>query len=374
METFLKYYRNSTIGLVLAVIIGGIIGFFQSNGSGIGVLIGAALTGAFNVLILSILELSMSFDNAVLNATELQTLPEKYKQWFVKWGILIAVVGMRFLFPVLIVSAVGLMTPWTAFTLALDNPSKYSEILASSHDYISAFGGAFLMMVALTFFLDKEKDNHWLKWLEAPLTHLAQLEVVLTLGVILLTSLEVPSARQYVYVLSGVLGVALFLAVAFLKDYLENHKPQTASVVGASVKAGIASLIYLEILDASMSFDGVIGAFAITTEIFIVMLGLGVGASYVRSMTLHLVEKNTMAEYRYLENGALWAIATLATIMFVKVNHDVPELFTGLVSAVIIACAVYHSHILNKKDALESSDKSTFVEYAEKEIAAEKSL
>lgn len=345
MEIFNKYYRLSTVFLAFAVIAGGVIGWVQGGA------FSAAFNAAFAVLILCILEGSVSFDNAVLNATELETMSEKHRKWFMRWGILVAVVGMRLLFPILIVAAVGVMNPIHAFYIALTDPKQYSTILESSGAYVSAFGGAFLLMVSLSFFLDKGKEEHWLSWLESPLAKLAQLEVVIALMAVIGTSFEVDADKRFVYVVSGALGVALFVAVGALKDFLKEHKPHAENAAGALVTAGIGSLVYLEVLDASMSFDGVIGAFAVTTEIFIVMLGLGVGASYVRSMTLHLVEKKALSQFRYLEHGAQWAIGILAGLMFLKVNHHVPEVVVGLAGALTIGSAVLHSHLMNKKEA-----------------------
>jgi hypothetical protein len=355
MSTFTEFYKKPTIALIVAIVLGGLIGYHDSG------VIGAAITSAMTVIILSILEISMSFDNAVLNAKILKPMSDAARNWFMLWGILIAVVGMRLLVPVLIVSAVGSMAPWTAFMIALTNPSQYSTLLTSSADYVSAFGGSFLMMVALNFFLGDEKETNWLHFLEVPLAKLAKLEVVITLLVVILAALGVNHDRQFTFVMAGSLGIMLNIAIGVLKEKLEEHAPEAAQGVAVTIKSAIASLIYLEVLDASMSFDGVIGAFAITTEIFLVMLGLGVGAMFVRGMTINLVKNDTMAEYRYLEHGALWSIAVLAAIMFIKVNHHVPELFTGLISAAIIAIAVVHSHILNKREA--SSTATTLVDY-----------
>ena len=360
MSTFTEYYRNPIIALASAVVAGGVIGFVTG---GVGAAaIGAAFSSALTVLILTILEISMSFDNAVLNAKILKPMSESARNWFMLWGVLIAVVGMRLIVPVLIVSAIGAMAPWTAFMLALTEPSQYSVLLTSSSDYVSAFGGAFLMMVALNYFLGDEKETNWLSFLEVPLAKLAKLEVVITLLVVILVALGVKAERQFVFVIAGGLGIMLNIAIGVLKEKLEEHAPEALPGVAVAVKSSIASLIYLEVLDASMSFDGVIGAFAITTEIFLVMLGLGVGAMFVRAMTINLVKNDTMAEYRYLENGALWSIAVLAAIMFIKVNFNVPELFTGLISAAIIATAVIHSHILNKREAV-TADETTLVDY-----------
>lgn len=346
MEIFKQYYRGSTIFLGLAVLAGALIGWFQGGG------IGAALNAAFAVLILSVLEASLSFDNAVLNAKELDTMSDKHRNWFMTWGILIAVVGMRLIFPILIVSVVGMMNPIHAFWIAITAPKEYAHVLESSGIYVSAFGGAFLLMVSLNFFLNKDKEDHWLPWFETPLVKLAQLQEVLVLMIICLTALEVPTEQRFVYVVSGCLGLALYLAVSYLKDFVQEHRPESAQGINAAVSGGIASLIYLEILDASMSFDGVIGAFAVTSEIFVVMLGLGVGAAYVRSMTIQLVREKTLSQFRYLEHGAQWAIGALAAIMFIKVAHHVPEVVTGLVGAFIIGAAVWHSHVMNKRDAL----------------------
>ena len=93
--------------------------------------------------------------------------------------------------------------------------------------------------------------------------------------------------------------------------------------------------IYLEVLDASFSFDGVIGAFALTHNLFIIAIGLGIGAMYVRSMTIMLVERGTLAEYRFLEHGAFYAIIALSVIMFVQPLMHIPEVITGLVGAVV---------------------------------------
>jgi hypothetical protein len=365
VETFRHYYLKSSIATLLGIIAGGILGYVHSGGNTFTIAFTAALSGMFTVALLSILEVSVSFDNAVLNATVLKKLSDQHRKWFLFWGILIAVVGMRLAFPVLIVSAVGSISPIAAFTLAVTNPSQYSVILTESNDYVSAFGGAFLLMVVLNFFLNREKENHWLGWLEAPLTKLAELKVIVALAVVSLTSFEVAPDRQHTFMLAGILGVGLHMLVDWVKNYLEEHHPEAAPGAALTFKAAIATLLYLEILDASMSFDGVVGAFAITTDIFQVMIGLGVGAYWVRSITIHLVEKDTMAEFRFLEHGALYAIACLAIIMFVKVNHHVPEVFTGMVSLVIIVIAVIHSHILNKNEAAAGTDESTLVQYAE---------
>ena len=324
------------------------------------------LAGVVSIIILSVLEVSLSFDNAVLNAKKLKDMDQYWREWFIKWGILIAVFGMRLIFPIAIVSILGHMAPWTAIALALDNPKEYSNILQASHHLISGFGGAFLMLVAMEFFLDHEKDFHWISPLERPLAAIGRfgltVDAILTFAMIVGISFLIEPVKQVPFILSGIVGIALFGGVHFLKGYLEGMDEAEQELAdkgmkaGAAVaKSGLAGVIYLEILDASMSFDGVIGAFAITTNIFTVMLGLGVGAFYVRSMTIHMVESNTLSEYRYLEHGALWAIFALASIMLLGPVLHVSEVFTGCVGATLVGIAVWHSHVANKREAAVTS-------------------
>jgi hypothetical protein len=114
-------------------------------------------------------------------------------------------------------------------------------------------------------------------------------------------------------------------------------------------KAAFFLFLYLEVLDASFSFDGVIGAFAITNDIVVIALGLGVGAFYVRSFTIYLVNKGTLSEYVFLEHGAHYAIGALAILLFASMKFEIPELVTGLVGISFIGAALLSSIKLNRK-------------------------
>jgi uncharacterized protein len=120
-----------------------------------------------------------------------------------------------------------------------------------------------------------------------------------------------------------------------------------------AARGGLGAFIYLEVLDASFSFDGVIGAFALTQNLFIIAIGLGIGAMYVRSMTIMLVEKGTLTEYRYLEHGAFYAILILAVIMYVQTLYHIPEVITGLGGATLIGISLWSSIRHNRKEAAE---------------------
>src|SRR3546814_10825692 len=115
------------------------------------------------------------------------------------------------------------------------------------------------------------------------------------------------------------------------------------ATTGQVAKAGFGAFLYREVLDASFSFDGVIGAFALSNNLFIIAIGLGIGAMFVRSMTIFLVRQGTLSEYRYLEHGAFYAIIALAAIMYINTFQHIPEVVTGLIGAVLIGIAFWSS-------------------------------
>lgn len=316
----------------------------------------------FLVAVLCVLEVSLSFDNAVVNATVLKDMTEIWKRRFLTWGMLIAVFGMRIVFPVLIVSVVAGITPWDALDMALNNERMYAKTMESAHISVMAFGGAFLIMVGLEFFFDDEKEHHWIDIVEASMLKLSSIPLIaemVTCALLLsvaLFSLEAKDAQDFL--VAGLSGVLIFTAIKKLGGYMEEKEAARAAVE-AGTKSGLAAFIYLEILDASFSFDGVIGAFAISTNLFIIAIGLGVGAMFVRSLTIMLVEKDTLAEYAYLEHGAFYAIVVLALIMFTKTFYHVPEVVTGLLGAGFIAIAFAHSLHENKKEKARDDSSAT---------------
>jgi hypothetical protein len=304
------------------------------------------------VAFLSILETSLSFDNAIVNAGVLAGWNEVWRRRFLTWGILVAVFGLRLTFPILIVAITTGVGPLSAIALALDNPTEYGRILGAAHHQIAAFGGAFLMMVFLRFFAARHKTDHWLAVLERPLARLGRLgsvEAALTLLIVLAASwLIADPLRQGEFVVAGVWGVVVFIAIRGLTVLLGS---QREAVPDRAVAQGIAGFLYLEVLDASFSFDGVIGAFAITHDLIIIMLGLGTGAMFVRSFTLLLVERGILISYRYLEHGAFWAVGALALIMLGGVEFHIPEAITGLLGALLIVLALGSSIHANRKSA-----------------------
>lgn len=325
--------------------------------------VSAMMTALFVTFILAVMEVSLSFDNAVVNASVLKHWDKFWKTIFLTVGMLIAVFGMRLVFPIVIVAVTADMSMMDVVNMALYNPKEYSAKLMEHHAEIAAFGGMFLLLVFLNFLFD-DKDVHWFEWLERRLARFGKVDAmsVFVALILLVVALQwVEEAKKSVVLMAGVFGILIYLATNVLSSLLEGADDDDEStpdviegkeVAGAIAKGGIAGFLYLEVLDASFSFDGVIGAFAITNDVIIIMLGLAIGAMFVRSMTIFLVEKGTLDEFIYLEHGAHYAIGALALIMLLATVHiEVPEIVTGLIGIAFIVWAVMNSISHKKREA-----------------------
>ncbi|MFE6621153.1 DUF475 domain-containing protein [Streptomyces sp. NPDC057740] len=336
------------------------------------------------VLILSILEISLSFDNAVVNAGILKKMNAFWQKIFLTVGILIAVFGMRLVFPVVIVAISAKVGPVEAVRLALDDPDRYQDLVTDAHPAIAAFGGMFLLMIFLDFILE-DRDIKWLTWLERPLAKLGRIDmlsVCVALVALLVTAMTFATHahvstghadKAATVLLSGVAGLITYLVVGGLSSHFEERieeeeeqeeaaekkaraEGRPVSSVALAGKAAFFLFLYLEVLDASFSFDGVIGAFAITNHIFWMALGLGIGAMYVRSLTVYLVRQGTLDDYVYLEHGAHYAIGALAAILLVTIQHQISEIITGLIGVVLITASFLASVRRNRVLAAQEAD------------------
>ena len=287
---------------------------------------------------------------AIVNANKLVEMTPVWRQRFLTWGILIAVFGMRVVFPVAIVATFAWINPFAAIHLALSDPDEYSHIIHQSHSSIAAFGGTFLIMVSLKFFIDEDKSIDWIVGLEKNLRKWGSIrgfEIAIVLLIISIMSQVAHENQQASFLLSAISGLLVFTLVDGLGSFLDAYS-NSAKNMGA--RGGLGAFLYLEVLDASFSFDGVIGAFALTTNIILIAIGLGIGAMYVRAMTIMLVEKGTLQQFRYLEHGAFYSIFALSIIMFAQSIIEVPETITGAIGAIIIGLSLYSSVRYNKKE------------------------
>ena len=344
MKHSLQYFRWA-----FAVTAAGLIGSFVL-GWFYGGTFQSALSFLFVGTVLAVLEISLSFDNAIVNANKLKTMSPKWQHRFLTWGILIAVFGMRIVFPLAIVSIAAGIGPFHAILLAASEPHRYAEIMHDAHEPVVAFGGTFLLMVALGFFLDREKEIDWIEPLERRMRRLSRhswAPAALALAAITLMGAVIGTEGRWPFIYASLAGLGTYIAVDLFSSLLDKWSNMQSSR-SATAQGGLGAFLYLEMLDASFSFDGVIGAFALTQNLFLIAIGLGIGAMYVRSMTLMIVERGTLASFRYLEHGAFWSILALSVAMYLQVFMHVPEIITGFVGAVLIGVALASSIRFNK--------------------------
>lgn len=342
----MKFYKGSILFTIVCLALGVWYGWSQTGN------VAATASMLWIIFVLSILEVSLSFDNAVVNAAVLKDMDEVWQRRFLTWGMVIAVFGMRIVFPLAIVAVAAGLGPMDAINLSLNSPEEYEAIVSSAHVGIAGFGGAFLAMVGLSFFFDGEKDVHWIEWVEARLSVVSNIkaaEIALLLVVLYLISRLLPPDEALTFMVSGTLGLVCFIAVEAISTILEM-RDEALAAGGAVVRSGLGGFLYLNVLDASFSFDGVIGAFALSNNMIVIALGLSIGAMFVRSMTIHLVRQGTLAEYRYLEHGAFWAIIALGGIMLLSAKYHIPETVTGLIGAVLIGLSLWWSIRHNRRN------------------------
>lgn len=304
------------------------------------------LTALFTVFVLTLLETTFSADNAVVNSKVLVTMSPFWQRLFMTVGIFIAVFVVRFALPILIVMLSAGLGFKEVLDLALNHPETYEHHLEESAPVINAFGGTFLLMIALSYFIDYQKQTHWLGFLERNLGKLGKFDNV-TVFLLLIASITifftVDPAYHTIVLIASICAIALHIGLSLLSSAMGGHERQlkVRHKVGL---AAFAAFLYLEVLDASFSLDGVIGAFALTNDVILIMAGLGAGAVWVRAMTIHLVRTNALQKYIFLDHGAHWAIAFLGTVMLLHLYHiALPEWIVGSLGIVCIATAIWWS-------------------------------
>jgi hypothetical protein len=346
----LRYFGGSFIFALVAFVLAGWYGWAHTHSAA------GTLEALWIVAVLTVLEVSLSFDNAVVNATVLKDMDEVWQKRFLTWGMAIAVFGMRVAFPLAIVAIAAGIGPFEAVRLSLRNPQEYERIVSSAHVGIAGFGGAFLCLVGSKFFFDREKRVHWITLVEEQLarfSHVPSVEIALLLLTLFAISLMLPGEEALSFLVAGIMGIVTFVAVEGFSRFLEL-RDEAARARGVAVVSGLGGFLYLNVLDASFSFDGVIGAFALSNNMVIIAIGLSVGAMFVRSLTIMLVRKGSLAEYRYLEHGAFWAILALGVIMLLSARYHIPEALTGLIGAALIGVSFAWSVMLNRREGVSS--------------------
>lgn len=313
------------------------------------ILFGLGLAAALTTVVLIAIEVAFSFDNAVVNAKVLEKLSPVWRQLFLTVGIVVAIIGMRLLFPLLIVVFSAHLSIGEVIREALHHPALYSQHVAGAQVAIDAFGGGFLMTLALYFLLDDERQDLWLERIEGTLQRLGG-RFWLPPAFVIVLMIIISSFNQHSgqVLRLGVIGALSYALLKLAIDLMAKLEP--AGQKHYAGRAALGAFIYLQVLDAAFSFDSVLGAFAISDKIILIAVGLGVGAIWVRSLTVYLVERATLKSYVYLEHGAHYAILALAIALLTSLFFNVPDAVSGLAGLGIIAASFYTSRqVLTKK-------------------------
>jgi hypothetical protein len=299
------------------------------------------------VMILTLLEVTFSADNAVVNSKVLVNLSTFWQGLFLTVGIVIAVFAVRFVLPIFFVMMGASLGFNEVVSLSLNSPAEYAAHLHNAAPAISAFGGTFLLLIALSFFIDYEKETHWLHWLEHRLGKLGRFDNFTTFAMLIAAIIlyfTVGHDHQSIVLLASICAIALHSGLNLIEAMFDRNKGSKSTGLKVGM-AAFASFIYLQVLDASFSLDGVIGAFAITNNVVLIMAGLGAGAVWVRSMTIYMVRAKTLSSYVFLEHGAHWAIGFLGAVMLLGLyGLELPEWFVGTLGLVFITLSVAWSN------------------------------
>jgi len=299
-------------------------------------------------VVLILIEVTFSFDNAIINARILAGMNSFWRTMFLTIGVVIAVFGVRFLFPVLLVMITTGLDWNSVITLAFQQPEKYAHILEAAHPYIAAFGGMFLVMLSLAFFFDPDKNVHWINVVERPMRRIGKWWLYTAIAAALLALCTVLPFNHHPRetLIAGAIGIILSLCLHALTELFSRQQAGARTknrLAKQTFSAGLVGFLYLQVLDSSFSLDGVVGAFAISNDVILIMAGLGIGALWVRSLTILMVRRRTLEAYRYLEHGAHYTIGVLAIVLLLGLFYDVPEIYAGILGIAIVATSIWSS-------------------------------
>ena len=304
-------------------------------------------------------------------------MPRSWQKIFLTWGILIAVFGMRLVFP--IADRRGRRRARRSRRASIDSGASTTGLYAENLEEAQPDDRGLrrrLPADGVPRLLLRRRKDHWLGPIERPIAGVgASRRSPRRSRPPRCCPRPASSRRAREDVLSpGLAGLVAYLVVSGVAERLEpdddEDEEEEGGRRGAAApirhgraaprprprprppprKGGLRLFLYLEVLDASFSFDGVIGAFAISKDIIVIAVGLGLGALYIRTLTVYLVRQGTLAEYRYLEHGAHWAIGVLAVLLFIGAEFHVPEVITGTIGALLIIAAFFSSLRANRDE------------------------
>lgn len=259
------------------------------------------------VLGLSLFEIITSIDNAIINAEVLGGMGPKARRWFLLWGFLFAVFVVRGLLPFAIVWVANpSLGPWGVLTAAFSNDPHVIDAIKESSPLLLIGGGVFLVFLFFNW-LFLEPKNFGLRgegfFHRQGAWFFAVVSILLT--IIVWFALQESPMLGF----AAVVGSTAFFIIHGFRQFAEQQEER---LLGGGM-SDISKIAYLEVLDSTFSIDGVIGAFAFTFLVPLILLGNGLGALVLRKLTVSNIER--IKRYKYLKNGAMYSILFLGIIM-----------------------------------------------------------
>lgn len=289
------------------------------------------ISSIVTILGLAVFEIISSIDNAVVNAEVLGTMSKKARRWFLIWGMLFAVFIIRGLLPWAIIWAtnpsLGLVG---SFLASFSNDPSVIASIESSGPILLAGGGTFLVFLFFHW-LFMEPKNYGL--IGERFFHSKGVWFYAVVSIILSALVWSALKIHPIMAFSIVLGSTAFFITHGFKQNAEESERKLLD--GSSNQSDISKILYLEVIDATFSIDGVLGAFAFTLSVPLIIIGAGVGAIVLRQLTVSNIER--VKKYIYLKNGAMYSIFFLGLIMLLHAfDFHIPEWVSPVVTVIIV--------------------------------------
>ena len=270
----------------------------------------------YNVFVVSSLEIILSFDNAVLNTRILQKMSVFWRKAFLFIGIFISVFLVRLFLPIFLVSASGSLTILDSISLIVNNTNEFQSIINNNYYLMSSFGGSFLIIVSLNFIFTCMWPNFFQRYCRVTIFSFVIASFLSLVFIVFYCT--VFSYKTYL-VHSLFWGLTSSTILSELNEKLER----------ASINVlGFTAFLYLELLDASFSIDGLLVSFAITQDVLVALVGISIGALYVRSLTIFMLEKDMTYRSSLIEKSVYLSVGFLGLSMWVKNFIDLPDFIT----------------------------------------------
>ena len=280
---------------------------------------------------LTLFETVSSVDNAIINAQVLSTMGEKAKRWFLTWGLLVAVFVIRGVLPWLIVWAVSpSLGPIGSLTATFSGDPKVTEAIESSAPVLLIAGGTFMIFLFF-YWLFLEPKFYGVKGERFFESHGVWFYAIVS--ILLSAIVWFALNKNPLMAFGAVLGSTAFFITHGFKENAEKMEKQLEQKTGSVTDT--SKVFYLMVIDATFSLDGVLGAFAFTLSVPLILLGNGLGAIVVRQFTVSNIER--IKKYVFLKNGAMYSILYLGVIMLLEsFGFNIPNWISPIVTAIVV--------------------------------------